>query len=308
MSRYFEDFTLKELINSPNEYVPPMQLYGDFLHAEELGILFSDSGTGKTITLWDIAISIGTGINHWSSKMSETSLDVFVLDLEMSPQQTANRMNRYEEIATDRIHLKTLRPESMGRITPEILVSEVEYYATDSSVIIIDNISALEGSGLSIKQMKSLMMDLRQIISSTGCTILLLAHTTKRNMKKPLTQNDLGGSKMIVNFVDTAFALSLSVKDESTRYLKMVKARNCRMLDKVAELEIVEEPYLHMEFVEWNDEEEHIEKTNARKKKYDETDVEEVLSLEAEGYSCREIEKELGLSKSTVNRIIQQHK
>lgn len=40
MSRYFEDFTLKELINSPNEYVPPMQLYGDFLHAEELGILF----------------------------------------------------------------------------------------------------------------------------------------------------------------------------------------------------------------------------------------------------------------------------
>lgn len=303
MSRYFEEYTLNELIEGFGVFPKLKCLWGDFLHEGELGILFSDSGIGKTIMIWDIAISITTNVNHWQTTMSELESEVFILDLEQSVGQISQRFKGCDDIRTSRIHLKSLQPDSLGEITPDILVSEIYNMASRQAVIIVDNITILLGSGQSIRQSKALMANLKRIISEIGCTILLLAHTTKRNMSRPLTQNDLGGSKMLINFCDTAFALSLSAKDDSTRYLKQIKARNSKMLDQVAELEIVDDPYLHMDFVEWNDEDSHLGKRSLRKA-FDKYDIEEIKSLSEEGYSCREIAKELAMSKSTVNRIL----
>jgi hypothetical protein len=49
-------------------------------------------------------------------------------------------------------------------------------------------------------------------------------------MTKPLSRNDLQGSKMLINFCDSAFALGESYQERSLRYLKQIKARNTELL------------------------------------------------------------------------------
>jgi hypothetical protein len=41
----------------------------------------------------------------------------------------------------------------------------------------------------------------------------------------PLTQNSLSGSKKLTNFFDAMFAVGMSLKDPSTRYIKQIKVR-----------------------------------------------------------------------------------
>ncbi len=64
------------------------------------------------------------------------------------------------------------------------------------------------------------MKELKTLKDKYGVSILALAHTPKRDMSKPLTINDLGGSKMLMNFCDSAFAIGASHKAKGIRYLK----------------------------------------------------------------------------------------
>jgi hypothetical protein len=43
---------------------------------------------------------------------------------------------------------------------------------------------------------------------------------------RPLSANDLQGSKMLINFCDSAFAIGKSSNDKDLRYLKQIKQRS----------------------------------------------------------------------------------
>ena len=64
---------------------------------------------------------------------------------------------------------------------------------------------------------------MKALKSKYGLSILVLAHTPKRDSGKPLGRNDLQGSKMIINFCDSAFAIGESAKNIGWR-LDMVAA------------------------------------------------------------------------------------
>jgi hypothetical protein len=51
-------------------------------------------------------------------------------------------------------------------------------------------------------------------------SILILAHTPKRNFTNPLSNNDLQGSKMLANFIDSSIAIGKSYLNEDLRYIK----------------------------------------------------------------------------------------
>ena len=59
-----------------------------------------------------------------------------------------------------------------------------------------------------------------------GLSLIVLAHTPKRDLRKEITRNDLQGSKMLINFCDASFAIGESALDSSLKYLKQIKVRN----------------------------------------------------------------------------------
>src|ERR1700722_278511 len=96
---------------------------------------------------------------------------------------------------------------------------------TGASVLIIDNITCLRGDTGHAGRALPLMLHLKALKNKYQLSVLVLAHTPKRNAARPITRNDLEGSKMLMNFADSAFAIGQSHLEIGLRYLKQVKQR-----------------------------------------------------------------------------------
>jgi hypothetical protein len=149
------------------------------------------------------------------------------------------------------------------------------------------------------------MKYLKELKSRHGISILALAHTPKRDSSKPLGRNDLQGSKMLINFCDSSFAIGESQKEPGLRYLKQIKSRNSSIVyngDNVL-LATVEKKgsLLQFDFTGTGSEREHL-KPAADKDKAE--IMERVKDLFAEGKSTREIGEVVGVSNVTVSRYI----
>lgn len=140
-----------------------------------------------------------------------------------------------------------------------------------------------------------------------GYSILVLAHTPKRNTNAPLTQNSLAGSKKIANFLDSIFALGTSKKNRpSSRYIKQIKVRSCEMMygeDNVLEVKIVKEgSFLHMAEIGYGTERDNLDEPDAEDIQRNEAD-EEIARRLRDGESYRSIAKDLGVSTKRVYKI-----
>jgi len=125
-------------------------------------------------------------------------------------------------------------------------------------------------------------------------------------MGRTIDQNDLYGSKFLMNFVDSAFGLGASVIDSSTRYLKQIKTRSSEKYSQVAELEIEGEPYLHFELVKWTPECNHMKQGRSRETVITDAIAEQIVELTNDGFSIREIASTLDVSKSSVHRFLRE--
>ena len=99
--------------------------------------------------------------------------------------------------------------------------------AAQAKVLIVDSITYLKNETDKGRNAITLMKELKKIAKAKNISILVIAHTPKRDLSKSLSQNDLGGSKMIFNFADSAFALNYNQDNKNQRYLKQLKARQC---------------------------------------------------------------------------------
>ncbi len=136
---------------------------------------------------------------------------------------------------------------------------------------------------------------------------LALAHTPKRDLSKPLTRNDLQGSKMLINFADSSFAIGESIDDKSIRYLKQIKARNTEIIydtENICVCQITKpDNFLQFEFLKFGTEREHLKQQSDKDK---ETLKTSVIELNQQGKSLREIGAELGISHMKVKRILKE--
>jgi predicted ATP-dependent serine protease len=172
-------------------------------------------------------------------------------------------------------------------------------------ILIIDNITYLKNETEKAKYALPLMKQLKALKKKYGLSILVLAHTPKRDLSKPITQNDLQGSKMLINFCDSAFAIGASQVDSNIRYLKQIKQRNTEQLygaDNVMVFQIVKPSnYLFMEFIGYNSEREHLKIFTERDR---EKMIEETKLLSSKGKSQRQIAAELRISLGAVNKYL----
>jgi hypothetical protein len=142
---------------------------------------------------------------------------------------------------------------------------------------------------------------------------LVLAHTPKRrNPGRPICPDDLQGSKMLINFADSAFAIGSSQTDPKLRYLKQVKQRNtqqCYGEDNVCLCRIKKQgSFLRVAFEGHSPEAPHLRSKTPEIKLADRMLLAtEAARLSADGQTQRQIAQKLKVSAATVNKLLQLH-
>ncbi|KAF2338030.1 AAA family ATPase [Flavobacterium ginsenosidimutans] len=291
----------------------PKMLFGEFWFEGELCILFADTNLGKSI----LAVQIGNSISK-SKAIPPFNLDapkqtILYFDFELSTKQFENRYSKEYSEHYDfdnnfiRIEIDSDIEIPDGQDFEGFLCDSLEnsITSTNAKIIIIDNITFLRNGNESAKDALPLMKQLKALKSKYGLSILVLGHTPKRDLSKPLTINDIAGSKMLGNFCDSAFAIGQSSFESGLRYLKQLKQRNTEQIydsENVCVCQISKhENFLEFEFLDYSDERNHLKEF---KKSDREELIGEVKALSAIGKTQREIRDVLGISLGAVNKYL----
>lgn len=288
--------TIAEAAQRPN----PRQLYQELWYEGEVCCLFSDSNLGKSIYAVQMADSIAY------------LRPVLLVDCELTDKQF---QMRYTDTETGVMHTF---PELLYRaeINPSALdvtdyenkiIQHIEAVAQhmNCNIIIIDNLTYLCNSSDKGVDAGIFMMKLMNLKKKYGWSLLIIAHTPKRSLMSPITQNDLAGSKKLYNFFDSVFAIGKSAKDGRLRYVKQLKVRAGEFRYDSSNVLVYEiekiDGFVHFEFKEFSTEKEHLKERTEKEITATHRNVHE---LKAQGRSIREIASHLGLSKSKVDRLI----
>jgi len=309
-------FTIKSatqwIEEAKNKPIPKM-LFGEFWFEGELSILFADTNLGKSILAVQIGNSISKNEKINPFKLEASKQRILYFDFELSVKQFENRYsNDYtEHYQFDdnfiRIEINADAEIPNNKDFEEFLCDSLErsIIETDSKIIIIDNITFLRNGNESAKDALPLMKHLKMLKSKHGLSILVLGHTPKRDLSKPLSINDLAGSKMLANFCDSAFAIGQSSSDSNLRYFKQLKQRNTEQIydsENVCVCQISKpNNFLQFEFINLDEERNHLKEF----KKTDKDElIEQVKELSASGKTQRQIRDELRISLGVVNKYL----
>jgi hypothetical protein len=302
-----------------SEYGKPQarRLFGDFWFENELCILFADTNRGKSVLAVQIGESLSKAycIEPFANGADECAR-VLYIDFELTAQQFANRYSDQKYGNHDFGHY-FYRAEFNPAANDPALYSNYHTFVhqamenavlqTKPAILIIDNLTCLGGNTGYADSAIALIRDIRKLQVKHNLSVLVLAHTPKRNHLKPITTNDLQGSKMLMNFCDSAFAIGLSHTRPGYCYLKQIKQRsgaqaygeNNVCLGKI----IKNMSMLRFEFDGYAQEAEHLQTS----KNYEELNG-RIEELGRKGQSCRQIAAKLGCSHTHVNRVLQRVK
>jgi len=288
-------------------------LFGELWHQGELCMLFADTNIGKSVLAVQLGESIarGQGIEPFACQAPPAR--VLYIDFELSAAQFGLRYSNGEE--DHRFSDNFFRaqynfiPDQPPNVNEnDLLIAAIEYKINQAkaTVLIIDNITCLRGGTENSAVALALMKSLKALKTDYNLSILVLAHTPKRrNATQPLSADDLHGSKLLINFADSAFAIGKSTLDTDLCYLKQIKQRNTRQRyghDNVCLCRIQKpDAFLHFKFEGYSAERLHLlSRTTADRRQL----AYKIAALSATGHSQRDISTQLGVGLATVNRLI----
>lgn len=277
----------------------PRQLFHSFWFENEICCLYADSNVGKSILAYQIAIEIAKmqRVVYFDFELSKKQLQMRYTDDGGRTFDFPENLLRSELNADQLANSDVPFEDAVVNSTCEVALS------CNANVLIIDNISILCSQAERSDDAAVLVRRLRTMKNQYGFSILAIAHTPKRNMSMKINQNDLAGSKKLMNFIDSAFAVGKSAQGSDLRYLKQVKVRNCE--EEYGENHVlvcrIEKVGAMLQFTEIGTsyESEHL------KEKDKEADIATAHQLKDEGLSLRKIADKMGVSKSTAGRLLQ---
>jgi len=289
----------------------PQQLFDVFWYENEICILFADTNTGKSIFAVQIGDSISSGLPIHGFRKQAKRQPILYVDFELSDKQFQIRYtNEFGEMYN--FHSDFFRAElnsdcdlPVGMNFEQFVIQSLETALVDSGIkiLIIDNITYLRQDNEKGKDALSMMKELKALKKKYDLSILCLAHVPKRDNSKSITRNDLAGSKMLINFCDSAFAIGESVTDSSIRYLKQIKFRNDAPLYDAENVAVfrIEKPncFLKFEFLKCTTELEHLRKPSNEDR---ETRIAEAKQMKAEGKTNIQIAAHFGLSEGAIRK------
>jgi hypothetical protein len=303
---------MEEAAQSP---VPKM-LFDQFWFEGELSVLYASTNTGKSILALQIGVYIASGMPNSYWKMTAGKQEVLFFDFELSKRQFTKRYSEVEGGHYVNLYKfpEGLRRYELGEVDLPEGMNLVDYYIegirkevqeTGAHIIIIDNITWLNHRLEKASDAGGFMQKLNKLKREEELSILLIAHTPKRDVTFPITINDLAGSAQLMNFMDSAFAIGCSTQDPQLRYIKQIKVRECEkvygeeyvmvcMLEKV-------ENFLQFTFQDYGSERDHLRTFSDDDKAQRDANI---LELYEELQSFRKVGEQLGVSHQTVKRVV----
>lgn len=288
--------TIKDASLRPN----PKSLFLGLWYQGELCCLFADSFIGKSL----YAVQMGTSI-------SENEI-VLYFDFELSDKMfqiryTDESGNLYK--FPENFYRVSVDPNQLnvGEDFESVVIRNIEETALmmDAKCVVIDNLTWICQASEKGEVAAALMKDLWGMTRKHGWSILVLAHTPKRNLSSPITQNDLAGSKRLFNFFDSCFAIGKNARNESERYVKQLKVRSGLLeyhSDNVILCKIEKSgAFTKFEHIGYANEKDLLRDTESGE---DKLLKDAVYELKDQGKSYQEIADQLGTNKTKVCRIL----
>ena len=284
-------------IKDSRERPDPRSFFHGLIVEYECTVIFASSGVGKSIFVTQIAEEIA-----WKEPL-------LFIDLELADKQF---QMRYTDPVTNQVHMF---PDNFERaeIDPELIVGEdLEEAILDSiedsakrgtRFFVLDNITFACNDSEKGATAGQFMMKMIRLKKKYHLTIIVIAHTPKRRGYEPITQNDLAGSAKLINFFDAGIAIVRSARDPNLRYVKQVKVRTGEFLHDADNVIIYDvnkvDGFLKFEFREFGEEGDHLKVPT---KDYETDEIQDILKLQHQGKSLREIAKDLDMSLGMVQR------
>lgn len=284
-------------IKDSRERPDPRSFFHGLIVEYECTVIFASSGVGKSIFVTQIAEEIA-----WKEPL-------LFIDLELADKQF---QMRYTDPVTNQVHMF---PDNFERaeIDPELIVGEdLEEAILDSiedsakrgtRFFVLDNITFACNDSEKGATAGQFMMKMIRLKKKYHLTIIVIAHTPKRRGYEPITQNDLAGSAKLINFFDAGIAIVRSARDPNLRYVKQVKVRTGEFLHDADNVIIYDvnkvDGFLKFEFREFGKEGDHLKVPT---KDYETDEIQDILKLQHQGKSLREIAKDLDMSLGMVQR------
>lgn len=294
----------------------PKRLFDDFWCEGELCILFADTNVGKSILAVQICQSVASGEPIGDFKIESAPQKVLYFDFELSHRQFLRRYaieegDHYADTFPFHPNFERVEIDLQSYMPPDthfedylFLNMQTEILESDARVVVIDNFTFLRTDNEKARDASPLMRRLNNFKKRFGISMLVLAHTPKRSKFNAITENDLQGSKSLMNLCDSSFTIGASTRNISTRYLKQIKERNKEMTYHGGHVPIAKlakvHNFLRFDFEGFGKEREHLKERSED----DEQLFLSIKSLRANGKSYREIGEQLGISYKKVERIL----
>jgi hypothetical protein len=306
-----------EWLNEAKRTPTPKMLFGKLWHQGELCILYADTNVGKSILAVQIGDSISKGIKINGFECEVEPQIVLYIDFEMSPKQFELRYSiageqhyRFDDnFKRAELNPDLELPEQYKTFDDYLPVAlEKVIKETGAKVIIVDNITYLKSDTERAKDALPLMKVLKQLKQKYDLSMLVLAHTPKRNAYNPLSVNDLQGSKMLINFCDSAFAIGVNAINPKERYIKQMKARNSEKvydMDNVCLCQVHKlHNFLKFEFTGYSHEQELLNPAGVNSS----LDIQEILKLKKQGLSNVAVAGKFGVTEGAIRKHLKKIK
>lgn len=312
------------IIKSANQWIDeaksksiPKKIFGPFWYEEELCILFADTNQGKSLLAVQIIDSITKGVPTLGVEMDLKASKVIYFDLELTAKQFEMRYAQYDtvkDILFDHYEFSELflraeiNPYGFDESIEEyetFLFKEIENQASKSGakILVIDNLSCVISDNEKARNTTPFLIRLNNLKKMYGWSILLIAHTPKRNLFAPISRNDIQGSKSFINLIDSCFAVGESQKDPSIKYLKQIKVRYGAFQfpsENVLVCKIGKDSnFSSFKFLECGKESDHLKQLNPADKPKMKA---KAFELKKVGHSNVKIAHELGVSEGAVRK------
>lgn len=239
-----------------DELIP---LLGDYYYSCDIVFLFSITNKGKTLTGIQNAIELAQGIksNIIPTDTTPPKQDVLYYNFEMRMAQIKKRYFSNNPCATYPDNLVIINCGSSIHNVDDLLndTATRAETLTNDTVIFYDTIKDVCPTFFS-NEANRVIGSLRNLIENVRkkkgirLTFVLMGQTNKKNYWDSIELEDLSGSFNQNSLADSVFALGPTCFGKNIRMLKMLKGRNDGVHDKVDLVRIVDDPYLHIEYID----------------------------------------------------------
>lgn len=284
----------------------PNNLYGRWIVENEITIVAGDTNAGKSTLTYQIGMDLASGRNSLGFPASPAN-GILYVETEMSSSQLCKRYGDIE-ISSNMLLLNAVGMELEQILEQVTKTVEEQHRKKKSTTIIIDSFTIAATGSITAKVAKALMRSLKALCELYNVTVVVLVHTRKRDKSKPVEMQDLAGSAKLTDMADNVLAVAKCGCAGNEVYVKMLKARSNAIPSTVRHYELSNENYLHFNFIQECEEQTLLASAVSGKIELTPELKLKIVTKHEEGTSIRTIASETGLSKSTVDRIIQKHK